>query len=137
MTYQNYYDEEELEIADKLPNHKWNTQTPNIVFYLGLDVYQLSVYSAISSFAFEGSRCIAGRKAVALRAGCSVDKLDECIKYLETTTHPLLNNKTLITVERNRLRKDDSPATNRICREDIWQENGDYFRNKEKIGCNE
>jgi hypothetical protein len=91
------------------------------------------VYLAICNFAFEGSSCIASRKRLAKVARCSVDKLDECIKHLETFKHPELNGKTLIRIQRNRLNDDGSLMPNQIVKVDIWKENGDLFRNKEKF----
>lgn len=113
---------ENFQIQENKPDHHYRTEIPNIVFEMGLDPFQLSVYCNLKRIAGDGGNCWCSTKTLSKICGMGETKLKECIKFLSSLPIPLIK---IIP----RKKPDGSPDSNIILITDVWKENGSYFRN--------
>lgn len=116
------------EIIEDRPDHHYRTEIPNIVFEMGLDPFQLTVYLHIKKIAGDKGQCWRTVKNLSKLCNMSETKLKQCLTSLSKLTTPLIK---II----HRKKPDGSADTNLIHITDIWRVNGDHYRNpQEKIG---
>lgn len=111
-----------VQIQENKPDHHYRTEIPNIVFEMGLDPFQLSVYCNLKRIAGDSGSCWYSKKALSKICGMGETKLKECINFLSNLPTPLIK---IIP----RKKPDGSPDSNIILITDVWRENGSHFRN--------
>jgi hypothetical protein len=120
--------EEILDIAESKPNHYWRTETPNIVWELGLKPYEMHFYAYLKRVAGDGGKCNKSRSTIQKECGISPSKQREII-LLFLQPFDLLNGKPLIqSITSHNEKGEPNPTEVRIV--DIWGENGSFYRKK-------
>jgi len=122
----------QTQIIQQKPDHHFRSETPNIVFELGLSLPALGLYSYLKRTTGDGGVCWKRQAVICKEIGVSPTTY---VKYRDelATTQPLLGGKPLISVH-IRKKEDGSNDTTTISMIDIWRENGDYFRSKNNVG---
>jgi hypothetical protein len=116
------------EIYEQKPDHAYRTEIPNIIFELGLDSYELSLYVFIKKVAGDDRKCWQTVKHLADACDMGEKKLRACKKKLSSSFDKLGHNPLIIITSRTK--EDGSADTDLIEISPIWRTNGDYFRNK-------
>lgn len=114
---------------EEAPDHSYRTETPNIIFKMGLSNSEIAVYLAIKRIAGDYGNCYCKRENLAKEANVSVRFLQMTVKKL-LKIHPLIK-KPLLKLFR-RKNDDGSSNTNLYLIVDIWRENGDFFKSLHK-----
>ena len=122
--------EESFQIEDLSSNHKWRTETPNIILDIGLNCYEGWLYVHIKRIAADGGRCTCSNKTLMEKTKMGLTKLKECKKSLQ--------DKGLIKItERKNNDKSNQPSLIQIA--DMWEKNFIYFQKikeeKERMGA--
>jgi len=122
-------DEENFQIEDLSSNHKWRTETPNIILDIGLNCYEGWLYVHIKRIASDGGKCTCSNKTLMEKTKMGLTKLNECKKSLQ--------NKGLIKItERKKIDKSYNSSLIQVA--DMWDKNYEHFKKikqeKEKGG---
>lgn len=88
-------DTQEFQIEEFTSLHKYRTEVPNIIFTLGLDVYQTAVYLYYKKIAGDKSKCYQSQKTICEALQISQRKLRDVKRSLEQP-FPQLDNQPLI-----------------------------------------
>lgn len=115
---------------EQKPDHHFRAEIPNIVFHLGLDCYELAVYSHLKRISGDEGCCFKTIANLAKDCRVSDSKLKYVIHSLENP-RDLLNGMPLIQVTK-RKKENGSPDSNIINIVPIWRINGDHFRVENK-----
>lgn len=107
--------------------HKCRTELPNILFELGLDAYEIAVYTVFKRIAGDSGKCWAAQESIAKMCGIGLTKLRDVKKELQKPRE-LLGNVPLIYVQK----RPDSGESDIITIEDIWPQNFTLFFIKNK-----
>lgn len=99
-------------------NHSWRTELPNIIWDLGLDPYEITVYCYMKRVAGDGGQCYQSRKKMAAKCGMSERKFRE-VKVSLAKKRIELNNQSLIHIQK-RKSVDGDPDTDLITIINIW-----------------
>lgn len=118
------------DFVHRQPNHHFRTEIPNIVHLLGLDPYEFRVYVKIKEVAGDAGGCWKSNKKLAEECGMSPRKFIEGLQRLQQK-FPLIGDSPLIVVQK-RFKEDGSQSSNLVIIVDVWQMNGDYFRDRPK-----
>jgi len=70
------------QITEDTPNHHYKTELPNLIFELGLNVYDIAVYASLKYLSNDEGKCLYSRKFLIEKTGVSPSKLDETLKKL-------------------------------------------------------
>jgi len=118
-------------IYENAPDHHFRTEIPNIVTELELSIEALGLYTYLKRVAGDGGSCWKCKKTILKEIGVGDNRY---LKYRKELSKPFakLGGKSLIKVI-SRKKDDGSPDTTKIEIVEIWRENGDYNRNKNKI----
>ncbi len=117
--------EETFEIFEEKPDHHFRTELPNIIFELGLTVYDRAVYSELKRVAGDKGKCWKSYKNIATFIGISETQVKKSIKILEGNFEKLGNIPLIKVTQRF---KEKQQLSNLIQIVPIWRQNGDYFR---------
>ncbi len=127
-----------FEITEERPDHDYRTEIPNIVFQLGLDPYEFSLYAQIKNIAWDKRFCCKSYKELAKLLGCSDRKVMLALQKLESPFEKL-NGKSLVIVQRERKDSLGGSLPNLLNITNIWPINGAFFRKDKEVsnGVNE
>jgi len=114
-------DSDNFQIEDLSSLHKYRTETPNIIFDMGLDPYEFSIYTHLKRIAGDHGSSKASNKYLAKVSCISIDKVKKVKKIL------VKRNLIICTVRQN---KDKSFQPTLIQIIDWWPQNFEYFRTK-------
>lgn len=107
-------------IKDESTDYKYFSQIPNVIYFIGLDVYQISLYVTIKCFSGDRGSCTKSVPNLAKCAGMSERKLQQVILSL-CEINPVLK-KPLISSSK-RMADEGDQTSNEIKIKDIWPEN--------------
>lgn len=115
------------EVRDESDLKHYFTQTPNIIFELGLTPYELTLYLHLKRTVGGGTAgvCWKNTRTLAQETGMSAGSVSNAKDALQKPRE-MLGGKSLITVESGRV----ANSSDRITIEDIWPENMAYFAPK-------
>lgn len=124
--------DEHFEIHCELPDHYFRTEIPNIVFDMGLDPYELSLYCHLKRIIGDNGTCWRSRKSLCETTGIGDTKIRECLKSLSSNRENFEFPLIKITP---RKKPDGSPDSCLITICPIWKLNGTYYRNLKNELC--
>ena len=110
----------EYTINDESTDHKYFSQIPSVIYFIGLDPYQIALYVTIKCFSGDHSVCTKSAPNLAKCAGMSVRKLQQVALSLCEINKTL--KKPLISILQRTSEYGDK-APNEIKIKDIWPEN--------------
>lgn len=128
-----------MHVQEQNPLHIYFTIIPNIIYSLGLDVYELAVYSLMKRVAGEKGSCFMSVEQMAKTLKCSTRQIQNVKRSLSRPFN-LLDGLSLITITR-RKRENGSDSTDHVMIADIWGINMRELSTKktensqEKGGC--
>jgi len=112
-------DQETFQIEDLSSNHKWRTETPNIILDIGLNCYEGWLYVQIKRIAADGGQCTCSNNTLMAKTKMGLTKLKECKKSLQ--------DKGLIRIT-ERKNSDNSNKPSLIQIADMWEKNFIHFQ---------
>ncbi|MHB1059983.1 MAG: hypothetical protein ACYC0F_19140 [Rhodanobacter sp.] len=118
-----------FQIQEQKPDHHYRTEIPNIIYELGLNPVQLTVYSHIKHIAGDSGYSWMSMAKLSKRCGVGETLLRDVLKQL-TQNFKLINCPLIKVVQRTK--QDGSRDTNAILIVDIWRQNGNFYRKKAK-----
>lgn len=103
--------------------------TPNIIFDLGLDIYEISLYTLLKKIAGEKGHSIYSNKKLAEMLKIGITKLKEIKKKL-SSIWPLINRPLILVTPRKTELGDCDTDDIKII--NIWDVNDKHFKDKSK-----
>ena len=124
------YESEYEIVEDEEPDHAFRTEIPNVLAELRLPPIAVALYYYFKHTCGQKSTYYKKQKTITAEIGISKATY---IKYrnILAEPQPLLGGKPLIRVEVVKIEKFNLPT--RITVVNIWRENGDFYRDKNKI----
>ena len=120
-------------LSEHYPDHHFRTETPNIIFEIGLSALQQIVYIHLKKIAGDTGYCWKSCSNLAKEIGLSERFLRQTIRSL-SNPFPMLGNLPLIKITPTK-KSDGSNSTNTIEIIPIWRLNGEFFRKKGGGAC--
>jgi len=114
----------EFTFQDESSSHKYRTETPNIIYEIGLTPALIGIYSALKRCAGDNGICTKAEKTLSKELSINKKTLHKFISQL-CETNPILE-KPLIFCEK-RLSQHGDKDTNAITIVDLWPDNYAYF----------
>lgn len=112
-------------IQDLSNLHNFRTEIPNIIFSLGLDIYERSLYIHYKRVAGDKGGCWQSNKTIAEECGMSIRKLQSVKKSL-CRPRKELDGLSLITVA-HRKREDKGDTSDIVSIVNIWPKNAKRY----------
>ena len=130
----------EMDIAEEETEHDvveqdsrvWRTEIPNIVFGLGLSVYEKVLYLHLKQTAGQAGRCWKSTATLAAESGMSMASISEAKKGLAEKRKEL-GGKPLIIIKQEK-QQGGGKARHIITIVDIWEKNIAFYRLKKATG---
>lgn len=115
------------EISDTIEcsSHNYRTEIPNILYHMGLDAYEFTVYCILKSTSGDKGKCYKSNETLASEAHCSIRLLIALKKSLV--------EKNLIKVQK-RTHENGGSLPDLITIIDIWGENAKFNADRSKNG---
>jgi hypothetical protein len=117
----NETNQQEFSFTDQSSLHKYRTEIPNIIFDLGLDPYELALYTYFKKIAGDGGCCTQSKKTICKKLGICISVFKDRKKKL-CMPRPELDNKSLINCT-ERFHENGDHDTSLITINDIWEDN--------------
>ncbi len=119
----------DFSVQDNSSNHIYRTELPNIIFEIGLKCNEISVYCAIKRASGDFGECTKSYAKLCISAGVSRAILFIIIPKL-CEVNPVLKKPLIIC--KTRFTEQGDQDTNILTVVDIWPENYEFFKNKNK-----
>lgn len=123
MTVESYQVREE-----RKPDHAFRTEIPNIVFELGLNPYELTMYAYYKKVAGDNGQCWQSQATIQKATGISPESQKKAYERLRRPFE-LLGGASLIRLYKTKTDQ-GGDAPHQVLIVDIWRTNGDYHRNQ-------